>query len=411
MGGVTPDGWATLCAEDGRDVRVMLSAGWWDLEREPDDTQHVDELKHELLNVGEDLDNFDWDFNVRGLEAAVEQVREAHSRHSDIGLVRDDLPGSILASELRAQPEPEHDWLVPGLERLGGTTIIAGREKESGKSTLIFALTRALERDEATVFGPASSRCVRTVLLTEEPEYSIREKCEDFDLGDGLLIVYNHDVPGTLREKLDAVGRYVEAFKAERFIVDPISRIAGIEDEAGTQLGLAVEPVAALARKLHVSAVVVHHANKAAGATGMDRFRGSTSLTAAADALVLIEKKQPRNKPRSRWLTSWGRVRALNWERVITLGEDNCTYTEEQVVAEDTDSQMLVLMMLKNQLVEVGSSTIAEMLAHQEVEVTTASKARLRKQLDKLVKGGEVKATPGENPTDPYVYTCVSDGQ
>jgi hypothetical protein len=412
---VTPDGRAGIWANDGRLVPVVLGDVWWDPDpQDADGAACRDDLVNSLTLIEEDPDDYDLDFIVPGLEVEVERTRAAHEQHMALGLVRADLPGAILASELRGKPEPEHDWLVGGedlgLERLGGVTIIAGREKLSGKSTLVFGITRALERCEATPWGPALDRPVRTVLLTEEPEYSIREKCEDFELGDGLLIVSNHDVPGTFADKLAAVGRYVEAFGAQRFIIDPISRIAGIVDESGQELGLAIDPIAALARSLHVSAVVIHHANKRADAGGeMDRFRGSTSLTAAGDALVFVEKKQPKLQPRSRWLTSWGRVRALNWDRVLTLGDDNRTYTMEEPKDEEADSatQMLALVTLASELAGAGPSTVRQLLEHQGVEVNQASKAKLRKQLDKLARAGRATVTLGESKGDPHVYEAA----
>jgi hypothetical protein len=421
LAGVTPDGKASIWTTDGKLVEVVLGDVWWDAE-EPDSAACRDDLTHSLTLVEEDADAFDFDFIVPGLEVEVERARAAHERHAALGLVRGDLPGAILASELRGMPEPEHDWIVGGggdaigLERLGGVTIIAGREKLSGKSTLVFGLTRALERGEATPWGRALGRPVRTVLLTEEPEYSIREKCEDFDLRDGLLIVYNHDVPGTFTDKLAAVGRYVEAFGAQRFIIDPISRIAGIEDETGPELGLAVDPIAALARRLHASAVVIHHANKRADAGGeMDRFRGSTSLTAAGDALVFVEKKQPKLRPRSRWLTSWGRVRALNWDRVITLDDDNRSYTMEEPDEEasaESGAQMLALMTLGGELATAGPSTVRQLLERRDEEPTSAAKAKLRKQLDKLVAAGRATVTKGEQKGDPHVYeAAVPEGE
>jgi hypothetical protein len=419
---VTPDGKAHLQTTDGRWVEVTLGDVWWDLDLDPEDGPTVcrDDLIHSLTLVDEDPDAFDFDFIIPGLELEVERARAAHEQHVALGIVRSDLPGALLASELRSKPEPEHDWLVGGddlgLERLGGVTIIAGREKLSGKSTLVFGITRALERGEATPWGPALDRPVRTVLLTEEPEYSIREKCEDFDLGDGLLIVSNHDVPGSFADKLAAVGRYVEAFEAQRFIIDPISRIAGIKDETGPELGLAVEPIAALARSLHVSAVVIHHANKRADAGGeMDRFRGSTSLTAAGDALVFVEKKQPKLRSRSRWLTSWGRVRALNWDRVITLGDDNRTYEmelPEEEVGPDSGAQMLALMTLGGELAAAGPSTVRQLLERRGDEPTSAAKAKLRKQLDKLAAAGRATVTKGEHQGDPHVYeAAVPEGE
>jgi hypothetical protein len=207
----------------------------------------------------------------------------------------------------------------------------------------------------------------------------------------------------------------VEAFGAQRFIIDPISRIAGIVDESGQELGLAIDPIAALARSLHVSAVVIHHANKRADAGGeMDRFRGSTSLTAAGDALVFMEKKQPKLQPRSRWLTSWGRVRALNWDRVLTLGDDNRTYTMEEPKDEEADSgaQLLVLMTLGGELAAAGPSTVRQLLERRGVEVDPASKAKLRKQLDKLVAAGRATVTKGESKGDPHVFeAAVPEGE
>src|SRR5437868_4676185 len=98
------------------------------------------------------------------------------------------------AKDLLAQVPEQVNWLVPGVLAPGWTTKLAGREK-LGKGTHAYYLIGCLERGERTVYGPAAVGKAKTLILTEEPEESVREKVELFKLSDAYII-FGYELAG-----------------------------------------------------------------------------------------------------------------------------------------------------------------------------------------------------------------------
>ena len=81
----------------------------------------------------------------------------------------------------------------------------------------------------------------------------------------------------------------------------------------------------------------------------------------------------------------------------------------EEAQDEGTDSgvQLLTLMTLGTELAAAGPSTVRQLLERRAVEVNPGSKAKLRKELDKLVDAGRATVTKGAQKGDPHVYEAA----
>lgn len=270
---------------------------------------------------------------------------------------------------------------------------LAGRSMvPTHNSTLVFNLIGALERREATLFGPAYKEAVKTLIITEEPEYAIQDKADRFDLLD-TWIVQDWAWPldkvegGTLQErwvnKLVQVEQLAAATGCAHVVIDPLSRIAAVEDEAGRELGMRAEAISSFAYRSRLAVTVVHHMNKRTDSASEDRFRGSTSLTAAVDQMVTIERRGRKN-PRRRYATSYGRVEEANWERAFELAEDGITYSALDPEADAHDEMRADLLLIRS--MAGGQTTIrqfCEALCTDPEEPSAYQSARRR--LDKLV--------------------------
>ena len=211
-----------------------------------------------------------------------------------------------------AQGEPDAQFIVPNLIAREQVTLIEGREKLSGKSTLTSYLMGAPERDEETVFGPALGRAARTVWLTEEPDHSLYEKVKRFGLGTGVMIVRNYAVASLpFARKLELLEDLAHRHRAEHVVIDPFSRVAMIEDESGTEPGRRAEEASDFAQRTGLAVVLIHHNRKSSGGAVEDTFRGSTSLTAAMDIISQVDRLKKKGS-NVRRLTTWGRVEASN---------------------------------------------------------------------------------------------------
>jgi hypothetical protein len=369
---------------DGETIRLTLHDKYEGLDGLPSD-EAVAVLAHELAMVGESEDGFDWEAIGPDLLTA---LAWAYARRDEMAELfgAGEHRGFELASHVLQQGKPDADWLVPGVIAKGQTTLLQGREKLSGKSTLLAYLMAAMEHGKETVFGPAFHRAVRSVWLTEEPEGPLYEKVERFGLGGGALIVRNYALADrTFDAKLGLMEEVARAFKADHLVIDPLTRIARVEDEAGTELGRRAEEASDLAQRTGVAVTIIHHDNKAVARAVEDRGRGSTSLQAHVDQIIHVERRAKR-PPRERELVSWGRVDEADWMRTIELAEDKRSYT---VPFEQTTDALLL----------TGTMTVKEFADLIEATPDTA-----RRRLDALVEGGNATI---DRTGKPYTYSPI----
>lgn len=208
------------------------------------------------------------------------------------------------AAELLAEQPEEVDWLVPGLLAPGWSMKLAAREK-TGKGTLIAYLIGCLERDEATVFGEAPGRRVASLILTEEPPESMREKLAAFDL-QRSVVVSGHELAGYgWGEKVGLLVKHAVEDGHGVIFVDNISRAAGIEDENGTEMARACEQLIDRAREHGIACILDHH-HKKGGSALEDKSRGGTALAGAVDINVEMVRSNDWTS-RTRTLSARGR--------------------------------------------------------------------------------------------------------
>jgi AAA domain len=324
--------------------------------------------------------DIDWAVVGPDLQAALLTYTRQLEELRAIGF--DGADGIQLWGHLLELPGLEADHIVPGLLARGLVTLVQGREKLSGKSTLMASVAGHLARGEETVFGPAYRRAVRSVWLTEEPEYARVEKAARFGLGEakhGVLIVSDAlalpidaqegaDLAGKWRSKLAALAGIAQRFRAEHVIIDTLSRCAAVEDEAGRELGARAEAASAMAQQHNLAVTLVHHNSKNPFAAVEDRGRGSTSLQAAVDQYVQVERPEKKLKkgPNVRRLTSFGRVQEADWIKWVELRGD--AYVEETTGMGDA--------LLLNRPMDVD----------QFAEVIDKSPAQARRRLEKVVE-------------------------
>jgi hypothetical protein len=298
--------------------------------------------QHEAEAEAALADTIEQDAQAESLELAlIAELAAAPDWRTALELAKAGVQVGELISDVRARPEGAEAWLIPGLIRQGGVTLLAGREKTGGKSTLMAFLLGALERDDPTLFGEPAGRSIRTVWVTEEPEYSLREKGDQFGLRDTLVLPIHHwgavAAMSTFAQRLELIELLAKAGGYEHVVIDPLSRIAEVDDEAGTELGKRAGEASAMAQRSGLAVTILHHANKADGRRPEDAVRGSTSLAAACEQVVVLQVKWPAKSPRDRMLTSFGRVRSQVWRKRIRLDDDGEGYTKVSTDAELPD--------------------------------------------------------------------------
>ena len=329
------------------------------------------------------------------VDAMTEQAEEAKRA----------LPGRTAGELLASSPE-EPNWLVPGLLAPGWTIKLAGREK-LGKGTLAFYLLGRLERGEPTVFGAEPERPVTALVLSEEPEESVREKLDAFGIR-RARIVFGYELAGLpWEEKIEALVQTAVAEGHGIVFVDNISRATGVEDESGPELARAVEKLADRIRAAGLAGIVDHH-HKKGEARLEDKSRGNTALAGAMDVNVELERVGGWTS-RRRKVSARGRLRSTIWQRGIELSEDGRDYfvadtTDERV--EEQDAQLLHdRFVLAGMPDGATARTFAVAIGLDPEKLADRRKAKRR--LDMLAEEGHATTSAERRPGRATTYEAV----
>lgn len=226
------------------------------------------------------------------------------------------------ARALRDSTPPEPDWLVPGILGLGMATEVNGREK-IGKGWFEAYLLGRLEHGDPSLFGPGNQGAATALIYTEEPEYSLREKMEAFDVERGFIIYQWELAMMTWTQKVDWLAKAALEKGARVLFIDNISAATGVEDENGVALARSVEPLAQKAKEHNIALLYDRHQRKSGGQVE-DLSRGGTALAGAVDQIVAMLKGDGNERK----LKSWGRLWHHNWERTIELTEDHTDFKD-----------------------------------------------------------------------------------
>jgi hypothetical protein len=302
------------------------------------------------------------------------------------------------AAELLAEETQPVDFLTPGLLIRNQSTLVVAREK-AGKGTLAFSTIGCLESGLPTAFGPAYPERVTSVILTEEPMESVREKLELFGIREAF-IVYGWELSGLAwPEKVAYVADKAVERGAGLVFVDNVSRQAGIDDEAGVELARAIEPAIDLFARVGLTSWFDHHANKSR--SGFNASRGTTALPGAVDVYVVLSRvSQSSPTDRRRKMIAEGRLRATNWELAIELSEDGRTFRalDDMPGDEDGGDNRRRLMEDVVFVLENGRRATKRQLA----DAADVGERAAQKRLHALVEAGWATKLPkGDRPADP----------
>jgi hypothetical protein len=226
-----------------------------------------------------------------------------------------------LAEVVRSETADEPPWLIPQVLALGSITEVNGREK-AGKGYFEAYLIGSLERGEATCFGLSERPKARTLIYTEEPVQSLKEKFDQFDINEAMVVYHWELAHLAWEDVVEWLVSNAVRLGASVIFIDNVSAAMQVEDEAGTELARRFRPLANKAKE-HDLAILYDRHQRKTGGNVEDLARGSTGLAGAVDQIVAMQKT---GKGRERKLTSWGRLMATNWEKQVELNEDHNSY-------------------------------------------------------------------------------------
>lgn len=227
------------------------------------------------------------------------------------------------ARSLRDSTPEEPDWLVPGILGLGMATELNGREK-IGKGWFESYLLGRLEHGIPTLFGPGNvAEPASALIYTEEPEYSLREKMEAFDVERAFIVYHWELAMMTWTSKIDWLSKAAIEKGCRVLFVDNISSATGVDDENGVALARSVEPLTQKAKEHNIALLYDRHQRKSGGQVE-DLSRGGTALAGAVDQIVAMMKADGNERK----LKSWGRLWQHNWDRTVELTESHNDFVD-----------------------------------------------------------------------------------
>jgi hypothetical protein len=161
-------------------------------------------------------------------------------------------------------------------------TLIAGRPK-AGKTTLLFALLRAILRGEE--FVGQRTKPASILLLSEERSSTLRSKLDCWRLDDRVHLLMRHDAARTpFAEIVGGAVQYCHANGITVLVIDTWDKFTGLtgdkENSAGEVIA-AVQPLLQAAAS-GLAVVIIAHQRKADGDFG-EAMRGSNALVGSVD--------------------------------------------------------------------------------------------------------------------------------
>ena len=245
-----------------------------------------------------------WNHERAKLRAAVDAGDLEEIKRASAGLkrIRDNWGGEPSRNgarpvqlrtlgQLRAEPEPEIDWLAQDLLPADGLSLIVAPPK-AGKSTLARCLAVATATG-AEFLGRTVQPGAVVHLALEERRATVQSH---YDLlcapNDGISILLGAAPPP--EQRLDWLRAAIMETDAALVLVDPVQRWVRISDgNAYSEVTERLGPYIALARELGVHISLIHHSRKGGGERG-DEVLGSQAFSASVDTVISIRLSEGR---------------------------------------------------------------------------------------------------------------------
>jgi hypothetical protein len=301
----------------------------------------------------------------------------------------------------------EVDWLWEGFLAPGHITLLAGKPRASGKSTLTFGLIRALLSGEAFL-GFTTRQVKGVVLLSEETPLTLLDKIDLFGLTQcrQLLIAPRHSTARlTWEQAIAAAVAQAKKAGAEVLVVDSFPHFAKLPKDGAKDASLineAFRPLQAAAAE-GLAVLLIHHERKGGGEAG-EGVRDSGAIVAGSDIILELGRLEG---PTARKLELLSRFRSTPSDFVFDFDKDTGHYTYRGTLEEFQDSRKEVEREAAARKL-VALLPVETGLTQKEVgEKANLGKSQAGELLNKAVGMGLAGRTGRGTRNDPYRYSRV----
>ena len=289
--------------------------------------------------------------------------------------------GIISGAELDTHEFKPVEWVIIGVLPTG-LGLLAGKSK-IGKSWLGMDLAVSVARG-ALVFGKiATNQCDVLYIALEDPRRRLQSRMRKMLQGEAAPpnLFFATQWPNVDGGCLEQIEAEVQANPKMRLvIVDTFGKVRGKPDGRSGVYQQDYKDMGAfhaLALRLNIAILLIHHTRKQDATDVMDLISGSTGIVGAADTLMVLQRKRGEE---AGTLSVTGRDIIEDGDFALIFHKDTCKWEwlgEAKEVKRNTEKQQILNFLLANSE-PVGPTDIANEL---ELPIQTVKSAlrRLKK--------------------------------
>jgi hypothetical protein len=302
----------------------------------------------------------------------------------------------ITAAELAASTPENIEWVARPWVAAGAVTMVIGKVKAAGKTTLLTLMAKAAIKGEPFMGEPTKKTHV--VYLCEQPTVSFKQALKRAQLlnSNQITILFRKDVigrswPEVVKETIDQCKR----LGAFLLIVDTLSPFAGLSGTSENEAGRALEVLEPLqeATAAGIGVAIAQHERKAGGDVE-ESGRGSTAFAGYVDVLLSLSRPKGHTRSNLRVLKSLSRFDETPEELLIELTADG--YIQRGAVRGIAEEDARAAILEAVPKVRSKALTLEEIVVSAHISRATAQRAteHLVEMADLRVTGKGTKGNP-----------------
>jgi len=193
-------------------------------------------------------------------------------------------------SDIMSEDAPT-DFVIEGLLRAGGTTILIG-EPKLGKSQLSLDLALAVARGEA--FAGLATKKGRVIYYAlEDGEDIVRDRVRSRGLTGLDEDLYIGTTPPVVEDSTALLEEHIDIFQPSMVIIDTLRAMSVSTSKSENEASFAdsIYRIAKVARERGVAAIIVHHTVKATTGNPITDARGTSAIAGAVDVVAGLYRR------------------------------------------------------------------------------------------------------------------------
>lgn len=237
----------------------------------------------------------------------------------------------ITLEQLKARPNLEIEWYVPGFIPAGAKTILSG-EPKCGKTIALMHMLKAVT--EGGEFLKKSCPPTRVLMLSELTEMELKRQVEEVPglLGNkNFYVLLPEETPQNVRtweDTIEFADKMLALTKSKILVIDTFGSLAklpaGGENDSAT-ISNAINRLNSLFKNRYLAVLLTHHNRKRSEdwkkdnpGSSVSSARGSSAFVGGAGNLIMMSQPDKSNK---RQFSFYGRY--INGvERTLYLDKD-----------------------------------------------------------------------------------------